>query len=432
MPTVLSGCGAAGPRNAQSNAVDTISFGPDREPRWRLRRRVGRRGLLVIVAAGVAVAALAGVYVRGHSRPATAHQSGAVSQDLLTGIPARGVHTDLILGGNGIWRVGSRIRSMLPGLARSGLSRLPPMDEGAEVDQLLAVKGGVVAHISDSATGINDNGVGPVVFIPDGNAPARIIAVAAVAAVVPGSDSVWVQNAVQSKANGQGVSGPFHSPTWAVNLDGQRVSPVLQLPLGLVGATSYGPLTQSRASQQLQLWNGTTGRATALPLPADATFVAMAGDRIVSLSCGAVCRLNVTDLAGDETVSVPMPSPWIPQSATLTPAPADFSPTGGELVIALDHVGFGDVIDAADLFLVDLVTRSMRPLLPAPMVVPVDGQPAVTLAGVWDRHGVLWLMASADGSYQLGRWTSAGPVQVLAPGQGDPIMLTAPGAGLAS
>ena len=53
------------------------------------------------------------------------------------------------------------------------------------------------------------------------------------------------------------------SPTWAVDLAGRRVSPVLHLPLGLVAATGSGPLTQNLRTGQLQLWNGATG----LPIP---------------------------------------------------------------------------------------------------------------------------------------------------------------------
>ena len=55
----------------------------------------------------------------------------------------------------------------------------------------------------------------------------------------------------------------FVSPTWAVDLAGRRVSPVLHLPLGLVAATGSGPLTQNLRTGQLQLWNGATGR----PIP---------------------------------------------------------------------------------------------------------------------------------------------------------------------
>ena len=49
-----------------------------------------------------------------------------------------------------------------------------------------------------------------------------------------------MQSAVQSMGNGVGVSASFRSPTWAVDLTGRRVSPVLHLPLGLRGATGIG------------------------------------------------------------------------------------------------------------------------------------------------------------------------------------------------
>ena len=91
----------------------------------------------------------------------------------------------------------------------------------------------MVAHISDTSTGVTYGALGRVVFIPAAHAPARVIARATMIAVSPGGRRVWVQTAVQSMANGVGVSAGFKSPTWAVNLAGRRVSPVLHLPLGL-------------------------------------------------------------------------------------------------------------------------------------------------------------------------------------------------------
>src|SRR5258708_20572339 len=93
-------------------------------------------------------------------------------------------------------------------------------------------------------------------------------------AVAPGGRQVWVQTAIRSLHNGAGVPATFKSPTWAVSLLGRRVSPVLRLPLGLVGAAESGPLTQNLATRQLQLWNSTTGRSMPPSLPPDARFAA--------------------------------------------------------------------------------------------------------------------------------------------------------------
>jgi hypothetical protein len=159
---------------------------------------------------------------------------------MLAGVPARGARTDLFLGGENFWRFGRRPRAVLAGLLFNGLSPLLPRGHGAEVDYLAAVSAGVVALISDISTGISYGALGRVVFIPASNAPARVIARATVIAVGPGGQQVWVQTAVQSGHNGEGVAATFRSPTWAVNLVGRRVSPVLRLPLGLVGATESG------------------------------------------------------------------------------------------------------------------------------------------------------------------------------------------------
>ena len=116
-----------------------------------------------------------------------------------------------------------------------------------------------------------------------------------------------MQTAVQSGRNGEGVPAGFRSPTWAVNLAGRRVSPVLHLPLGLVGATGSGPLTQNLSTGQVQLWNGATGRLIPLNVPADANFVAAGRDRVIWWSCGASCRLHVTDLTTGTDAAVPLP-----------------------------------------------------------------------------------------------------------------------------
>ena len=353
---------------------------------------------------------------------------------LLSGVPAHGAHTDLFLGGENFWQIGGQPRAVAAGFLVNGLSPLLPPGHGAEVDQLAPVPGGVVAHISDISTGITYGALGRVVFIPDANAPARVIARATMIAVGPGGRQVWVQTAIQSLRNGAGVPASFTSPTWAVNLAGRRVSPVLQLPFGLVAATGSGPLTQNLSTGQLQLWNGATGRPIPLPpnLPADADFVAAGSDRVIWSSCAASRRLHVTDLTTGADAAVPLPAHWVPLSQTYPPPTASFDPSGQRLVLPLGRVDSSGNTTAEDLFVADTAAGTQRMIPGKPLSLP---SPATTqdiqLAGAWDRQGLLWVLAMKpyDGYYQLGFWTGAGPLRTFAPAHGSPMALSAPGSG---
>jgi hypothetical protein len=234
---------------------------------WRPRRGwPGRWAWLVVLAAATALAVAAVVLVSA-GRPARHTVSARSAQPLLlAGVPAHGAGVGLFLGGESVWRPGRPPRPVA-GLLSNGLSPLLPPGHGAEVDQLAPVPGGVVVHISDISTGVTYGALGRVVFIPTANAPARMIARATMIAVSPGGRRIWMQTAVQSMGNGVGVSASFRSPTWAVDLTGRRVSPVLHLPLGLAGATGSGPLTLNLVTGRVQLWNG------ARPRPGDLVVV---------------------------------------------------------------------------------------------------------------------------------------------------------------
>ncbi|MGO8959529.1 MAG: hypothetical protein ACLQFR_19505 [Streptosporangiaceae bacterium] len=380
----------------------------------------------------MAVTAVVLVTNRGHPRRVVSAplRSAQPLLPLLGGVRAHGAHTDLFLGGENFYRVGRQPRTVAAGLVFNGLSPLLPHGHGAEVDQLAAVPGGVVAHISDISTGITYGAVGRVVSIPDANAPARVIARATMIAVAPGGQHVWVQTAIQALHNGEGVPANFRSPTWAVNLAGRRVSPVLQLPLGLVAATESGPLTQNLASGQLQLWNGATGRPIPLNLPADAGFVAAGRDLLVWQS--AANALHVTDLTTGTDAVVPVPRNWVPPSETYPPPPASFDPSGQRLVLPLDRVDSSGNVTAEDLFVADTATRTLR-MIPGKLLRRPSSPTtqAIQLVGSWDRQGLLWVLAVSpyDGYYQLGFWTGAGPLRTFAPAQGSPMVLSAPGSG---
>jgi hypothetical protein len=431
--------------------VDTIGFGPDREPRrWRpgwLSQRDRppsrhRTRLVVAVAVAAAAAVTASVVVlvtAGGPRPRVWSTPSPSAEPLPTmlvgGVPVSGARTDLFLGGENFWRVGRVPRVVATGFLLNGLSPLLPYGHGAEVDQIAAVPGGVVAHLSDISTGISYGALGRVVFIPAANAPARVIARATMIAVSPDGRQVWVQTAIQSGQNGEGVPASFRSPTWAVNLTGRRVSPVLQLPLGLVAATASGPLTQNLNTGILQLWNGKTGRPVPLPrdLPADVDFIAAGSDRVIWSSCVASCWLHVTSLDSGAHADVPMSAQWQPTSETYPPTPASFDPSGQRFVLTLDRVdSSGNAVSEA-LFVVDTATGTLRmiPARPLPLPSSTSATRPVQLAGAWDREGLLWVLATNPygGYYQLGFWAGGGPLRTFATARGSPMALSAPGAG---
>jgi hypothetical protein len=349
---------------------------------------------------------------------------------LFHGVPAHGLSTDLFLAGENFWRVGGQPRTVGAEFLLNGLSPLLPPGHGAEADQLAPVPGGVVAHISDISTGITYGALGRVVFIPVANAPAQAIARATMIAVSPGGAQIWVQTAVQLLRNGAGAPPGFISPTWAVNLSGRRVSPVLRLPFGLVAATGAGPLTQDLSTGQLQLWNGATGRPIRTNLPADADFIAAGRDRVVWDACRASCRLHVTDLTTGTDAAVPMPRSWVPASVTYPPPSASFDPSGQRLVLPLDRVDSSGNTTAEALFIASTATRTLR-MIPGTSL-PFSSLPAaqpIQMVGAWDRQGLLWVLASSpdEGYYQLGCWTGAGPLRTFALTHGGPVALTAPG-----
>jgi hypothetical protein len=111
---------------------------------------------------------------------------GPSAAGLLSGIRARGTYASLFLGGENLWRVGRRPLPVAAALLHNGLSPLLPHDDGGEVDQLAAVRGGVVAHISDTSSPITYGALGRVVFIPAAPGPARVIGRAIMIAVPPG------------------------------------------------------------------------------------------------------------------------------------------------------------------------------------------------------------------------------------------------------
>ena len=398
---------------------------------WRPRRGWPGRWAWLVVLAAAAALAVAAVVLVSVGRPARRAVSARLpsAQPLLAGIPARGAGADLFLGGENVWRPGRPPR-LVAGLLSNGRSSLLPPGHVAAVDQLAPVPGGVVAHVSDISTGATYGALGRAVFIPTANAPARVIARATMIAVSPSGRRVWVQTAVQSMQNGVGVSASFRSPTWAVDLTGRRVSPVLHLPLGLAGATGSGPLTLNLVTGRVQLWNGATGQPMRMNLPADAHFVAAGRDRVIWSSCGASCLLHVTDLTTGTDAALPLPRNWQPPLIAYPPPPASFDPAGQRLVLPLGRVDSAGNTTAQGLFITgkEMLRETPGRLRLPPSAAATRG---VVLAGTWDRRGVLWVLATNPGSgyYQLGFWTGSGPLRTFAPAQGSPVTLSAPGPG---
>ena len=318
------------------------------------------------------------------------------------------------------------------GLLSNGLSPLLPPGHAAEVDQLAPVPGGVVAHISDTSTDVTYGALGRVVFIPAANAPARVIARATMIAVSPDGQQVWVQTAVQSMANGVGVAASFTSPTWAVDLTGRRVSPVLHLPLGLAGATGSGPLTLNLVTGRVQLWNGATGQPIPMNLPADASFVAAGRDRVISWSCRASCLLHVTDLTTGTDAALPLPRNWQPPPSGYPLPPASFDPAGQRLVLPLARMDSEGNITAQGLF---IAANGMLRETPGKLrLLPLAPPPR---ASYWPARGTggeccgCWRPIPTSGYHQLGFWAGTGPLRTFAPAQGSPVTLSA-GAGAAT
>jgi hypothetical protein len=379
----------------------------------------------VAAATALAVAAVVLVSAGGPGRRTV---SARPVEPLLAGMPARGAGAGLFLGGENVWRPGAPPRPVA-GLLSNGISSLLPPGHVAGVDQLAPVPGGVVAHISDS-TAATYGALGRVVFIPTANAPARVIARATMIAVSPDGQQVWVQTAIQSMRSGVGVPASFTSPTWAVDLTGRRVSPVLHLPLGLAGATESGPLTLNMVTARVQLWNGTTGQPIPINLPAGASFVAAGRDRVIWSSCRGPCLLHVTDLTTGTDAAFALPGNWQPPPPAYPPPPASFDPAGQRLVLPLDRMDSEGNITAQGLFIAGngMLRETPGRLRLPPIAAASQG---VVLAGAWDRRGVLWVLATnpTSGYHQLGFWTGTGPLRTFAPAQGSPVTLSAPGPG---
>jgi hypothetical protein len=437
---LVQGSGRAEPERAHLTPVDTISFGPDKDPwRWRpnwrfpgpgpSRRRWLLVGALIAAAAAVTFGFLGrGGQVRHHARVTSAAQ-------LLTGVAAHRTDARLVLGGSDLWWVGWEPRTIDAAVLHHGLSPLLPSGDSAQADQLLAVRGGVVAHISDTATGITYGAPGRVLFIPAAHKPATVIGRATIIALAPGGQRVWLQTAVQHANNGQGAPPNAKSPTWAVNLAGRRVTPILRLPFGLIGATQKGPLTQTLDARRLQLWNGATGRQLPLPVPALADFVAAGQGRLVWSSYTPSARLHITNLGTGVDVAVPLPRHWDTPSQPYPPPPASFDPTGRQLVLPLGRTDDSGDVTAEALFVVNTTTRTMSRIPTQPLLVPDSpAAPSDTLAGAWNQHGVLWVLA-ADPDYdyyQLGFWTGEGPLHTFKLAPGSPVALSPPGSTPAS
>jgi hypothetical protein len=421
--------------------VDTISFGPDRAPRrWWPGGPAGRAGRawLVIVVAAAAVAGLVVVAAGGGARHRAGGQVTAVMSPLLSGVPGHGVGTDLVLGGDSVWRLSgtSRPRAMLDrSLGRplsSVLSRPPGRAGGAQISRLLPVRGGLVAVISPRASAQSTgNTAWPVLFIPAGAGPARLIGRASAVAVAPGGRALWLQTASFPVTEAAGAQ-PIMSPTFAVSLTGHRLGPVLHLPLGLVAAASGGLLTDSVVAGRLQLWSATAGRPERLRLPGDAQVIGAGGGLVIwqSPSCAGHCLLHLTGPRAGRASTVPVPAGWQPVPSS---GPAATSGSGQRLVIQLERAGPGGYLGTEDLYVLNIAARSLRQVPGGPYTIPQVsglGGKGFTLASAWDTAGRLWLLAGwGDGYFQLGYWTGAGPLHVYPPMPGNPISISAPGSG---
>jgi hypothetical protein len=406
--------------------VDTISSGSDRES----RRTLGRLAYLAVAA--VIVAAMAAgleLITRDHGHPAASPPvPGSVAmRPLLTGVPAGTVQTQLVLGGDDLWRVGPHgPQAVAAGFLSGGRSLIAG---NAAVSQVAPVAGGVAAVI----TGVSSfASAGSVLFLPAANTPPRVIAAASLIAVAPGGQRIWLQ---QGHKRGRPRAATLTSPTWAVNLAGRRVTPVLRLPFGLVAATGSGLIIQNAPAYRLGLWSTVTGRALRPALPQD--ILAADGDRIAWLPahCTGACPLRVTDLRTGRATAIQLPGNW--STCCGNGGATAFGVSGRRLALPLFLSSRAGAAIAQGLFVVDTATGTVTSVPGGPLPMGGDGvtAPAVQMAAAWDGHGLLWVLATSStdnagsGYYQLGYWTGAGPLHTFPPARGSPTVLSAPGPG---
>lgn len=422
--------------------MDTVSFGSDREPRRLLAGRLGRprgqrphrrwspprwAGWVAVATTVTVVATVVVATTRGPGQHA--EQPGGNSMPaLLSGVPARGNRTDLILGGDNFWRVtdGKPHLTMSHVLAH-GVSALLPSGDPARISQLVPVSGGVVAMLDDTSRPRLDSTLGRVVYISaDGGAP-LVIARASMMAVAPGGRSVWVQTAVASRTRGPAPK-PVPSPTFAVSLSGQRVSPVFRLPLGLVAATASGLVTRSLVNGRLQTWDQRTGRPLRQAQRARAVsglIVAAVPGLVIwrSAACENECPLQLTDPRAWNSTIRP-PAGWWPLQY---PEPTAYSARRHQVVLAFGKMDSSANPTQETLFVIDTATRAITKVPGGPVFAdqPLGlSDPGVQLAGSWDQRGVLWVLATSGyGYFQLGYWTGSGPLHVFPPAHGMPVML---------
>ena len=225
--------------------VDTISSGPDREPRRMPRPLAYLIALAVIIAAVAAV--LLNAREPGRRAASPPVPAGPPMRPMLAGVPARTVQTQLVLGGDDLWQVGGHGPQTIAAAFLSG--GRSPLASNAGASEVAPVADGVVALIAD----VSSNAVGSVLFLPAANAAPRVIGRASLIAVAPGGQRVWLQHGIERERSAGTVTSV--SPTWAVNLAGRRVTAVLHVPFGLVAATDSGLIIQNPPAYRLKLWS---------------------------------------------------------------------------------------------------------------------------------------------------------------------------------
>ncbi len=406
--------------------VDTISSGPDREP-WRMP---GRPACLVALAVVLVATAAVAVATRDHRLRAARSPvpAGARLRPMLLGVPARRVQTQLVLGGDYLWRVGAGgPQAVAAAFLSAGHS---PLAGNAGASEVAGAAGGVVALIDDGSS----SGAGRVLYLPAAKAAPRVIGTASLIAVAPGGRRVWLQHGIERERSGDTVT--LTSPTWAVNLAGRRVTPVLRLPFGLAAATDSGLIIQSAPQYRLSMWNAASGRPLRMALPQD--ILATSADRVAwtPLHCGAgACPLEITDLRTGREITIALPGNW--GTCCGSGGAGAFDASGQRLALTLTRSSRSGAALAQDVFMVDIATGTVIGMPGGVLPAGGDGitAPAVQMAAAWDRQGLLWVLASSSGDdsrhgyYQLGYWTGAGPLHTFAPARGSPTALSAPGPG---
>jgi hypothetical protein len=348
---------------------DIISYGRDREPRWR-------RWRLAVVAACVTVA-LAAAFIwslpglrhhGGQARPGALGPSPAAQQDgsdavpdplptrpaLMTGQPLpRAASLRLLLGGQRpAWL-------LVPSGRTEPISGLPGRGNGY---QLFPIAGGWTAQQFPPGTAVCGNCAPPplpVYYIAGGSPAASRIGTADVTAPAAAPGALWLVS-YRRGADMSTAAGTAQE----VSVAGAALGPRLRLPAGYVidqGTRAGLLLVQEQASSGLvryELWDPGTQRVTR----SFVNVIAASPTQIAWMpACTGNCLVHVLDLPGGRTREISLPG-------RSTAGEGAFSPDGRLLALLVTAGVTADGHPAANQLMVATVASGRIAAVPGSTV----------------------------------------------------------------